>query len=119
LPAIITAYNVNTGHSIPTNTTNLNDLLEVFNWYDIMGNGFASFFNNVPSVSVVHLSFPQDMDINLNSMWADVQVASTYNLGGVVAGGGALPGSGELGDIYIQAFHLNIKAGSWVDIWAH
>jgi len=70
------------------------------------------------SVSVVHISFPADFDVVVNSMWADVQVDSTYNLGGVVAGGGTNT-NGELGDIYIQGFHLNIEAGSWVDIWAH
>ena len=71
------------------------------------------------SVSVVHISFPQDMVVTVNSMWADVQVASTFNLGGVVAGGGNLGQSGELGDIYIAGFGLTIKNGSWVDIWAH
>jgi len=74
---------------------------------------------NATSVSVVHISFPADFDVVVNTMWADVQVASTYNLGGVVAGGGAAGQSGELGDIYIQGLHLNIEAGSWVDIWAH
>jgi len=71
------------------------------------------------SLSVVHISFPADFDVVVNTMWADVQVASTYNLGGTVAGGGAAGQSGELGDIYIAGFHLNIEAGSWVDIWAH
>jgi len=71
------------------------------------------------SVSVVHISFPTDFTVTVNSMWADVQVASTYNLGGTVAGGGAAGQSGELGDIYIQGFQLLIKQGSWVDIWAH
>jgi len=74
---------------------------------------------NPTSVSVVHISFPSDFDVTVNSMWADVQVASTANLGGVVTGGGATGQSGELGDIYIKGFHLNIEAGSWVDIWAH
>lgn len=69
-------------------------------------------------VSVVHISFPTDFDVTVNTMWADVQIASTHNLGGVVAGGGSATG-GELGDIYIQGFHLNIEGGSWVDIWAH
>jgi hypothetical protein len=71
------------------------------------------------SVSVVHISFPCDMNVTVNSMWADVQVASTFNLGGTVAGGGAVGQSGELGDIYIQGLKLNIVSGSWVDIWAH
>ena len=71
------------------------------------------------SVSVVHISFPQALIVTVNSMWADVQVASTPTLGGTVPGGGNLPGSGELGDIYIQGFTLNIHANSWVDIWAH
>jgi hypothetical protein len=70
------------------------------------------------SVSVVHISFPNDLVVTVNSMWADVQVDSTYNLGGTVAGGGTNT-NGELGDIYIQGFTLDIKAGSWVDIWAH
>jgi hypothetical protein len=71
------------------------------------------------SVSIVHISFPIDLDVTVNSMWADVQQASTYNLGGTVPGGGAASGVGELGDIYIQGLYLNIKSGSWVDIWAH
>jgi hypothetical protein len=70
------------------------------------------------SVSVVHISFPTDFNVVVNSMWADVQVASTYNLGGTVAGGGSNTG-GELGDIYIQGLNFTMKAGSWVDIWAH
>jgi len=71
------------------------------------------------SVSVVHISFPSDLTVTMNSMWADVQVASTANLGGVVAGGGAVGQSGEMGDIYIQGMTLTVKSGSWVDIWAH
>jgi len=69
--------------------------------------------------SMVHISFPVDFDMTVNSMWADVQLASTFNLGGTVSGGGAASGVGELGDIYISGMHLNIKTGSWVDIWAH
>jgi hypothetical protein len=70
-------------------------------------------------VSIVHISFPTNLDLIANSMWADVQVASTYNLGGIVPGGGANSLVGELGDIYIGGFHLSILNGSWVDIWAH
>jgi hypothetical protein len=70
-------------------------------------------------VSVVHISFPVNFDMTVQKMWADVQIASTANLGGQVAGGGANPGVGELGDIYISGLHLQITSGSWVDIWAH
>jgi hypothetical protein len=70
-------------------------------------------------LSIVHLSFPTDLDVVVDKMWMDVQLSSLYNLGGTVAGGGAAAGVGELGDIYLSSFHLNIEQGSWVDIWAH
>jgi hypothetical protein len=71
------------------------------------------------SVSVVHISFPTDLDIYGCTLWADVQLASTHNLGGTVAGGGAAGDTGELGDVFYSGIHLNIKTGSWLDIWAH
>jgi len=61
-------------------------------------------------VSVVHISFPSNLDVTVDRMWADVQLASNANLTATV---------GELGDIYISGMHFQIVSGSWVDIWAH
>jgi len=69
----------------------------------------------VPSqYSMVHITFPEDMNVVMQSMWADVQIADTANFAS-----GTGHAVGELGDIYIQGMHLNIVKGSWVDIWAH
>jgi hypothetical protein len=73
----------------------------------------------VRPLSIVHMSFPTDMDVIVDRMWSDVQLSSVYNLGGTIAGGGAAAGVGELGDMYLSGCHLNIKKGSWVDIWAN
>jgi hypothetical protein len=70
-------------------------------------------------LTVVHISFPTDFDVVVDKMWADVQLSSSNNLGGTVAGGGAAAGVGEIGDMYLSGCHLNIKKGGWVDIWAN
>jgi hypothetical protein len=50
---------------------------------------------------------------------SDGDLNTAINLDGTVAGGGSACNTGELYDVYIQGCHLNIKAGSWIDIWAH
>lgn len=82
------------------------------------GGNLAMNYTQLP-LTVVHSSFPTDLDVIVDRMWADVQLSSAYNLGGTVAGGGAAAGVGELGDMYLSGCHLNIKKGSWVDIWAN
>jgi hypothetical protein len=102
---------------------NLNNGDEVVTYIDtyisiMYGVELGLHYTQLP-LTVVHLSFPTDFDVIVDKIWEDVQLSSSYNLGGAVAGGGAAAGVGELGDMYLSGCHLNIKKGGWVDIWSN
>ncbi|HPR03512.1 MAG TPA: hypothetical protein PLP82_06375 [Deltaproteobacteria bacterium] len=70
---------------------------------------------DVPT-SIVHISFPTNFQVVVDTIRADVVLSSVADLGVVTAS----PASADtLGDIYIQGIDLTIKQNSWVDIWAH
>jgi len=63
------------------------------------------------STSVVHITFPGGLTVNMGAIRSQVCLADVANLTG--------PGVGVMGDIYLQSFNVNIFSNSWVDIWAH
>jgi hypothetical protein len=65
----------------------------------------------VAPVSVVHISFPTDFNLNVGKITGDVTLSNAAQLNGT--------SSAVMGDIYIQGLGLTVKQGSWVDIWAH
>ena len=63
-------------------------------------------------VSVIHIGFPQVFSLDVaGPITADVKLDGTASLSGANAG--------TLGNIYISGLSLDVRAGSWVDIWAH
>jgi len=63
------------------------------------------------STSVVHITFPGTLTVNMGSIRSQVCLANVADLTG--------PGVGVMGDIYLQSFNVKIFQNSWVDIWAH
>jgi len=66
--------------------------------------------NVIPTVSVVHISFPGDFSVTIGQLRSQVVVASNAAL---------TTNPGVMGDIYLQQMALTVVSGSWVDIWAH
>jgi len=63
-------------------------------------------------VSVVHIGFPRVFSLSVSGpIVADVKLDRIASLGSINAG--------TLGNIYISGLSLDVRAGSWVDIWAH
>ncbi len=62
-------------------------------------------------LTIVHLSAPTDVNLQVARMTADVCLDSTPDF--------TSADRGTLGDIYLQGLNLTVQAGSWVDIWAH
>lgn len=63
-------------------------------------------------VSVVHIGFPRVFSLSVSGpIVADVKLDGIASLGSINAG--------TLGNIYISGLSLDVRAGSWVDIWAH
>jgi len=64
--------------------------------------------------SVVHISFPTDFIIDVQgSIVGAVALSNTNTLLSTAAT------TSTLGDIYIKGLVVDLKANSWVDIWAH
>lgn len=62
-------------------------------------------------LTIVHISAPTDVNLQVARMTADVCLDSTPDF--------TSADRGTLGDIYLQGLNLTVQAGSWVDIWAH
>jgi len=76
------------------------------------GEGLNTILQNATgALTVVHISFPTNFNVNVGPITGVVTLADVKSLDG--------SGAGILGDIYLSGFGLTIKQNSWVDIWAH
>jgi hypothetical protein len=69
-------------------------------------------------LTIVHISFPANFNIDMAKMVGRVVLADASDLGFTAPGAVPAPGT-ELGDLYLHNLKTTIGSGSWVDIWAH
>jgi len=81
----------------------------------------AAYYAAVTPISVVHISFPEDLTINVAKMVGKVVVADNAQLyyDALTGFPATTTPNSELGYMYIKSMGVTIDSSSWVDIWAH